>query len=275
MMDPILEPFTKEVAGVKLNPPAIPYLSNVTGAWITAAEATSPGYWARHLRHTVRFGEGLQELLKEPNRILLEVGPGQTLSAMAKRCCGKASGQDVLSSLPRSGNRGSENESILQTLGKLWLAGKQVDWTAFSARERRHRVPLPTYPFERRRYWIDPPKRECNPNAQPAADAGRQAACAAGNAEPEPDETRTAPRDHVESVIARIWKEVLGVDRLSVHDDFFELGGHSLLATQIIARVRQELQVELPVSSLFDFSTIAELATTIGKKRSETRSAIP
>ncbi|MGH7834653.1 MAG: phosphopantetheine-binding protein [Candidatus Binatia bacterium] len=269
MMDTILEPFADEARRVKLKPPAIPYVSNVTGAWITAAEATSPSYWVRHLRRTVRFAEGIENLLKEPNRILLEVGPGRTLSASVKRYRVKASGRVALSSLRRLHDRGSESEFLLQTLGELWLAGKQVNWVGFSARERRQRVPLPAYPFERRRYWIDPPKRERNLDAEPAASAARQALHVAGQGESEPDVTFVPPRNDVESVIAQIWQEVLGVDRLSVHDDFFKLGGHSLLATQIIARVRKALQVELPLRSLFDLSTIAELAMTITEKQSE------
>lgn len=275
MMDPILEPFTDEVRRVKLKQPRILYLSNVTGTWITAAEATSSNYWARHLRHTVRFAEGVQELLKDPNRILLEVGPGQTLSGPAKRYRGKASGQVVFSSLRRLHDQGSESEFLLQTLGELWLAGKPVDWAGFSAHERRRRVPLPTYPFERQRYWIEPQKREHSLNTRPASHTQRQTLRAAGQGEAEPNETFVAPRNELESVIAQIWREVLGVDRLSVHDDFFKLGGHSLLATQIIARVRKALHVELPLRSLFDLSTVAELAATITEKASEKPLRIP
>ena len=166
MMEPILESFAEHVSAVHLKPPKIPYLSNVTGTWITAAEATSPRYWAQQLRHTVHFAEGLHELLKDPNRILLEVGPGQTLSAFAQRLRDKASGQIVLASLRHAHDQDSEIAFLLDTLGQLWLAGIQVDWSGFSARERRHRVPLPTYPFERQRYWIEPQKRECDVDTQ-------------------------------------------------------------------------------------------------------------
>jgi acyl transferase domain-containing protein len=152
-------------------------------------------------------------------------------------------------------------------LGELWLAGKQVDWAGFSAHERRRRVPLPTYPFERQRYWIEPPKREHSPDARPASNTQRRVP---DQGDPEPGETFVAPRNELESVIAQIWREVLGVDRLSVHDDFFKLGGHSLFATQIIARMRKALQVELPLHSLFDLSTVAELAIKVTEKQSET-----
>ena len=164
MMDPILEPFTEHVQAVNLEPPKIPYVSNVTGTWMTAAEATSPSYWARHLRHTVRFAAGLHELLKEPDRILLEVGPGRTLSTFAGRHPEKAAGQVVLSSLRHPQDQASDVAFMLNTLGQLWLAGIPVEWSGFYARERRQRLPLPTYPFERQRYWVEPPTREYDVN---------------------------------------------------------------------------------------------------------------
>ncbi|MEH1787875.1 MAG: beta-ketoacyl synthase N-terminal-like domain-containing protein [Nostoc sp.] len=156
MMDAILKLFTEEVKKVKLNPPKIPFVSNVTGAWITEAEATDPSYWVRHLRQTVRFAQSMQELLKQPERILLEVGPGQTLSAFARRHPDKEAQQIVLTSLGYPQGSQSDVEFLLNTLGQLWLAGVQVDWSGFYTHERRHRIPLPTYPFERQRYWIEP-----------------------------------------------------------------------------------------------------------------------
>ena len=159
IMDPIVEPFTTHVNTIHLKPPQIPYVSNVTGTWITPAEATSPSYWARHLRQTVRFAEGLSDLLQDPERVLLEVGPGHTLSTFARQHPDKAPGQVVLSSLRHPQDQQSDMAFLLNTLGQLWLAGLQVDWFRFYAHERRHRIPLPTYPFERQRYWIEPQKQ--------------------------------------------------------------------------------------------------------------------
>jgi phthiocerol/phenolphthiocerol synthesis type-I polyketide synthase E len=265
MMEPILEPFAEHVSAVHLQPPQIPYLSNVTGTWITADEATSPRYWAQHLRHTVHFAEGLHELLKDPDRILLEVGPGQTLSAFAQRLQDKASGQVVLASLRHAHDQGSGMAFLLDTLGQLWLAGTQVDWSGFTAGERRHRVPLPTYPFERQRHWIEPQKRERDVDTHHVSlrKADHHVLPRHDQVELEREEAFVAPRTPAESIIAEVWQEVLGVDRVSVHDDFFQLGGHSLLATQIIARLRKAFQVELPVQSLFEAPTVADLGTHI------------
>ncbi|MEG3898425.1 MULTISPECIES: type I polyketide synthase [unclassified Microcoleus] len=154
MMDSMIEPFVLALKKVKFTPPQIPFISNLTGTWITAAEAIDPNYWARHLRETVRFSEGIAELIKDSQLIFLEVGPGRTLTTLTKQ---QASGRIVLSSLPHPKDKESDSGFLLNTLGKLWLAGVRVDWSGFYASEKRDRIPLPTYPFDRQRYWIDPP----------------------------------------------------------------------------------------------------------------------
>ncbi|MEH2112689.1 SDR family NAD(P)-dependent oxidoreductase [Nostoc sp.] len=154
MMEPILEAFQKEVSKVKLHPPKIPFVSNVTGTWITAEQATDSNYWAKHLRQTVRFAAGIDTLLQEPNRILLEVGPGRTLCTFTK----KHLDSPGLSSLRHPQEKQSDVRFLLNTLGKLWLYGVQIDWSKFYTNEYRHRLALPTYPFERQRYWIEPEK---------------------------------------------------------------------------------------------------------------------
>jgi acyl transferase domain-containing protein/aryl carrier-like protein len=166
MMEPILEPFTEQLKAVNLEPPHIPYVSNVTGTWITAAESTSPSYWVRHLRETVRFAAGLHELSQEPDRILLEVGPGRTLSTLARQHPDKPTGQVMLSSLRHLHDQESDIAFLLNTLGQLWLAGIQVDWAGFYAHEPHRRIPLPPYPFTRQRYWIEPRKKEAVPHTE-------------------------------------------------------------------------------------------------------------
>lgn len=155
MMEPVLLLFAEEVARIKLHAPQIPYISGLTGTWVKAEEATDTDYWSRQLREPVRFSAGVAELLKEPGRILLEVGPGQTLSTLARQQQNGATGRLVLSTLPHPRDRKSDASYLLETLGQLWAAGTKVDWAAFYSREQRRRIPLPTYPFERQRYWID------------------------------------------------------------------------------------------------------------------------
>ncbi|WP_138505856.1 type I polyketide synthase [Nostoc sp. PA-18-2419] len=171
MMDAIAQPFTDLVKTISLQPPQIPYLSNVTGNWITAAEATDPTYWTKHLCEPVRFADGIQQLGEKQNPILLEVGAGQTLSSLALQCLdnGFSTSRVVLSSLRHSYERQPDLAFLLKTLGQLWLSGVEINWSGFYAAERRHRLPLPTYPFERQRYWIEPqtspPPRQFHPRA--------------------------------------------------------------------------------------------------------------
>jgi len=169
MMDSIVTPFTEQVRLIALRPSRIPFISNVTGTWITAEEATDPVYWARHLRQTVRFSDGVRELLKEPRRIYLEVGPGHTLSSLVRQHADKTAGQEVLSSVRHPHDQQQDVPFMLSTLGRLWLAGCRVDWAGFHKGEKRRRIPLPTYPFERQRYWIEPRRQPDRETAREAS----------------------------------------------------------------------------------------------------------
>jgi acyl transferase domain-containing protein len=165
IMEPVLPAFTEEVRKIELNPPTIPYLSNVSGNWITEAEATDANYWAKQLRGTVRFSDGLSKLLESFNGVLLEVGPGPSLSAIAKQH--KRTEQVILSTTRHPQERHSDVAYLLRALGRLWLAGVGPNWAAFYANETRHRLPLPTYPFERQRYWIEAERESGSEQARP------------------------------------------------------------------------------------------------------------
>lgn len=157
MMDSILEEFTAAVAGIDLREPQIPYLSNLSGKWITAVEAIDPQYWGRHLRECVRFNAGMVELFADRNRVFLEVGPGRTLSTLLRHHPLKGTTRIVLSSLRHPEEQSGDAENMLTSLGRLWLSGVTVNWSRLHEGERRRRVHLPGYPFERQRFWIDPP----------------------------------------------------------------------------------------------------------------------
>jgi acyl transferase domain-containing protein len=283
MMEPILSALHTLFEGVKLSPPKIPYLSNLTGTWITPGQATDPGYWTSHLRQTVRFSDGVGELLKTPHRILLEVGPGQMLATITRPRLSAASGQIVLPSFGNAKDGGSDLETIIAALGRLWTAGVHVDWPAFYVGQRRFRIPLPAYPFERRRHWIE---AGCPVGAAPSETVSQRADSNAGAAphdsevqpapvflsdsavEPQASAAAyVAPRNEIEERVAGIWQEVLGVERVGVNDKFSELGGDSLLATQVLSRVRNTFKVALPVDSLFASPTVADLAELVRKAR--------
>ncbi|MFG6107531.1 SDR family NAD(P)-dependent oxidoreductase [Leptothoe sp. EHU-05/26/07-4] len=158
MMESIVPSFTEIFRNIKLNTPQIPYISNLTGNWITAEQATDPNYWVQHLCQPVRFADGVTVLHQQQHSVLLEVGPGQTLSSLALQCLGTQKNQvtDILSSLRHAYDRQSDTAFLLNNLGQLWLSGIEIDWLSFYSNERRHRLPLPTYPFERQRYWVEP-----------------------------------------------------------------------------------------------------------------------
>ncbi|SFO40865.1 type I polyketide synthase [Nitrosospira briensis] len=165
LVEPMLPAFMDMVSRIKLGQPKIPFLSNLSGDWITSQEATDPNYWKRHLRGTVRFDDGLRELLTNPDRILLEVGPGETLSTLAKRHPEAKPEQLILSSLPHPGRAHLTQPYFYLCLGRLWLSGAGIDWGNFYADERRCRIPLPTYPFERQSYWVKAKNEERTENA--------------------------------------------------------------------------------------------------------------
>jgi amino acid adenylation domain-containing protein len=278
-MEPILQPFAERVARVERRPPSIPFLSNLTGGWITAEEAVDPGYWARHLRGTVRFGAGLASLLADSQGdgvALLEVGPGRTLSELSR-----ASAPLAIASMRHPREAEPDDAVLLQALGRLWLAGAEVDWDGFHAGERRRRVPLPTYPFQRKRFWIEAvrpaaaPRPEAGSVEAPALEEPAMPEMTAHHGRPELDSPWEAPRDEAERRLVAVWEEILGIGGLGVHDDFFELGGHSLLATRVISRVREAFGREMALEDLFDAPTPARFAARLGAATAAEDGAAP
>jgi phthiocerol/phenolphthiocerol synthesis type-I polyketide synthase E len=155
MMEPALASFTELLEGIALSLPTLPYVSNVTGTWITGEQATSPAYYATHLRRPIQFEAGIRTLAVDPALFLLEVGPGNALTSMARMTVGKNRAKHVFPSLPHAREQRADGEAMLEAAGCLWLSGAKVDWQRMHAGAGRRRVPLPTYPFERQRYWVE------------------------------------------------------------------------------------------------------------------------
>ena len=155
-LDPVLDAFVELVAKKKRRAPRIPIVSNVTGTWLTEAEATDPHYWGRHFRQTVRFYDGIKLLQSDAESCLLEVGPGETLASFARQNVGPEARARIVPSLPRAGSKSGDLTIALHALGALWVHGVNVDWQAFHAAEKRRRVPLPAYAFQRKKCWIGP-----------------------------------------------------------------------------------------------------------------------
>ncbi|MBV2359544.1 SDR family NAD(P)-dependent oxidoreductase [Thalassococcus sp. CAU 1522] len=156
MLDPILEDFRAYLRTIELKPPRIPLTSNRTGQMMTDAQATDPDYWVEHLRGTVFFAEGIGALAA-PNRIFLEVGPGKALSSLARQHA-EVSANQALSSLRHPDEAIADDKHMFEVLGRLWALGAEIDWDQVWGDATRHRVPLPTYAFQRSRYFIEPGK---------------------------------------------------------------------------------------------------------------------
>lgn len=158
MMDPIVERFTELADSVRQHKPVLPWISTFSGTWMEQAIAPGGSYWANQLRRTVRFGQAVETAIKNGATIFLEVGPGQALTQLVLQQSSKPNGLTALTSLgPNDGNP-ADVEFMLTSLGRLWLSGIEPEWSRFYADEKRRRLPLPTYPFERKSYWIAPPE---------------------------------------------------------------------------------------------------------------------
>ena len=276
-MEPVLAEFERAVGAVERRSPERRFVSNRTGRWIEPAEATDPAYWAAHLRHAVRFSDGLGTLADLGDAIYLEVGPGNSLGTLARRLPVPGA---VLASLRHPKEEIRDAERLAKTVAELWTRGGEIDWRAYFGGEKRRKVSLPGYPFERQRYFLEAPGGLVD------VARGRKSVGAPGEATPprtaaEPPSAGSlqtlhprpalatayqAPSSDDERRIATIWGELFGVDEIGVNDNFFDLGGHSLLATRVVSRVREACGVELPLDALFATPTVAALARAVGER---------
>jgi acyl transferase domain-containing protein/acyl carrier protein len=153
LMEPMLADFARVASGITLSPPAKEIISNVTGDFSSAAMATGD-YWVRHVREPVRFARGMESLHEKGYRVFVEIGPGSTLLAMGRGCVPDPAAA-WLPSLRASGDW----DQLLQSLAALYTRGVNVDWDGFDRDYARRPVELPTYPFQRQRYWVDVARR--------------------------------------------------------------------------------------------------------------------
>lgn len=154
LLEPILARFGSFLRSIRLSPPALPILSNRTGQLLTDAQATDPDYWVQHLRHTVNFRACMETLTASPGRVYMEMGPGRALSSLAQ-ANGLSSGQ-VIPALRHPEQAMSDDAWHVATIARLWACGVQVDWAPIWGAKRRQRVPLPTYAFQKKPYFIHP-----------------------------------------------------------------------------------------------------------------------
>ena len=210
------------------------------------------------MRQTVRFADGINALIRA-GRIFLEVGPGHAFSTSVRQ-----SQATAVSSLPGPNDKESDNKHLLTALGKIWTAGAKVDWESFKC-EKRRRLPLPTYPFERQRYWVERASNAFIKQSEPQVLSVASTILRPSVLPAESSSTYAAPRNQIETTIAGVWQDVLGVARVGIHDNFFDLGGNSLLGIQLVSMLRKAFLLEMPMNSIFESPTVAEQAVVISE----------
>lgn len=245
-MESVRPALTAFAAGMPRRPPCIPYLSNVTGDWMTAADATDPAYWGRHLCQPVRLADALEKLAAHRPAVFLEVGPGGALSSLALQhpafdhvaCTAITSMRSVYES-------DCDLARFLTAAGKLWLAGGALDWSVLAA----------TWPM--------------STTELPASVIHPQAACPQLPAQ-ERAHSADLPCTDGEKLVAAIWQEVLKVRTITLSDNFFALGGNSLQGARVIARVYEQFGVTTSLKTLFAAPTLAQFADFVMRQKPDT-----
>jgi amino acid adenylation domain-containing protein len=272
MMDPVVDPFFSILKEVQLSPPRVPIISSVTGRELSDRQATDPRYWAEHLRKTVRFADALGEVWRRaPHCLVLELGPRATLATLGRQIASDPRNQvslpslDVGAKLPAAADP-DEQSAFLRAVGGLWSHGVALDFAAFFAEDQRRRVALPTYPFERQRYWIDPPLRskERTDPAPPPRITPLPPRSTRGE-QPAQKERQASILDALRQVL----EEASGM-KLQDADpraNFAELGLDSLVLTQCAQLVSRRMKCDVTFRQLSEeLSTLDKLAAHLEER---------
>ncbi len=259
MMEPAVAPFRAAVAKIKLRAPKIPILSTVIGDWLTEQEATDPDYWAGHMRRPVRFYDAMQTLWAEGRHIFLETGPGRTMATLAGQNPDRRRAQPALASLPHAQAENADAHlSMLEAFGGLWASGYPVDWSRLEGDgpEPHRAAGLPTTPFQRKRFWVEP----TDVGTAPAAAIALEAAPAADQI------TAPVPQISAADALRDMLSDLSGVEPAEMDGgaSFLELGFDSLLLTQATRELSERFGVTVTLRQLIDgFPTIDTLAAHI------------
>jgi amino acid adenylation domain-containing protein len=280
MMDAAVAPFEALVRDMPLAAPTLPIYSTLTGRLLSDAEATDPAYWARHLRETVRFSPAVREVMARlAHPLFIEIGPRSTLATLVRQHATKAQPASAVALL--ADQPGTESASWRLGAGRLWAQGADIDLGALDTRTNRHRLRLPTYPFERKRFWVEIAAAPA-PSAAPVALAAPAASVAAvaaalplSSSVPStpslPELTMTAvasnPPARRASLVTRLrdlFENLSGIDMAGVEGaaPFVEIGLDSLTLTQAALQVKKTFKVNLSFRQLMEsyrsFDALAE-----------------
>jgi phthiocerol/phenolphthiocerol synthesis type-I polyketide synthase E len=261
LMDPLLAEFETSFSGLVLREPRVPLLSNVSGTWMSADQATQPAAWARHMRAPVLFSDELDVMLQDSCRVLVEAGPGGSLTASAARHPRWSSRHRAVRLMRHQAQNRIDSDVFLLALGQLWAAGVDVDWTSMWARRGPRLVSVPGYRFAHQRHWVDH-----NPAADWAAPTRATAPAGGPSSNGNNGLLNAAEKvPQIEATLLRIWTQCLGIESIDRNDNFFEIGGDSLLAIGVaMAGTREGL--DLTPQDLYECQSIAALAATLAQR---------
>ena len=258
MMEPVATLLEAEAAKYTFAAPQIPYVSCVTGTWITQAQACDPAYWARHCRAEVNFDAAIRTLCDaEVPPVLLEVGPGRTLGAFAAQAVGRAERTAIIQSLPDHSTPDADRVAMSDALGVMWSNGVNVDW-ALNRAARAQRVSLPGYPFQKQRHWIDPPVPAARHIPDPTITPQISQTSVAMT--PMPQDRSDTLTDKILALLAELSGDSFTPDDAGC--TFLELGFDSLLLGQVTQRLKRDMDVALTFRQLMtEFPTVKDLIT--------------
>ena len=278
MMDPILKSFTTCVDQVRLKSPHVPYVSSVTGTWITDKDATDPVYWARHFRQAVQFSAGVIELRKDPSAILVEVGPGNVLATLARQHSGFPADQLIVSSLADGFSGEGDSVVLMNALGSLWVRGVQANWPALHTGDRRLRISLPTYPFVRKRFWVEAREESVVKPSDETATKASETIIELSVQEPEPVNLNSqSPADviapsrvnKIRAELVEIFEDLSGKNLAGTEGSttFLELGFDSLFLTQVTQALQGKFGLKVTFRQLLgDLGSMDALASYVDSK---------
>ncbi|MEL6866899.1 MAG: aminotransferase class III-fold pyridoxal phosphate-dependent enzyme, partial [Bacteroidota bacterium] len=247
MVEAILPEFAAFLADIEFHPPSIPIVSNLDGQWADEQAIQEPAYWLQHLRQTVRFSDGLAQILENKNRILLEVGPGQTLSTFARQHPARQE-QRILASLRHPKEQQPDLAFLLKSLGQLWLAGLAIDWKTIN-NAGFQRVSLPNYPFARERHWIEAKKVIPTKHSKPTIEQ-----LTSGTEHDLMSTSQITRKTLLLAQLKDLFHELSGIpqEQMNEQASFLELGFDSLFLTQATSKIKKQLGIKLNFRQLFE-----------------------
>ena len=258
---------------ITISKPLLPFISNVSGTYFTDSDLLDKSYWGRHLRETVRFQDGISRLLDDGYRIFLEVGPGNTLvsfvgsSFASWKAIHHEHNENILALSSVRHFRQHQNDTVhfLYSLGRLWQHGFDIDFSSFYKGESRYRISLPCYPFDRKKCWITPVSKVdvsigvgVNPRLADSLNMK-------GTGKSKGISKSKNESAEISEVIGSIWKDLLGLDHLEPQKSFFESGGDSIWASQLLSRIRDRINIDVPLSTFYKASSLAQLTEEVKK----------